>query len=470
MKRFVAVLITLSLVLCMVPLAGCSTAAYKEPVLLDLWHYYTGPQQDALNQLVSEFNDTIGAQQGIVVEAVSQGNVGQLTAALLASAENAVGSQEMPDIFAAYADTAHTIDQMGRVASLDSYFSKKEQAAYLPGYLEEGRIAADGALKIFPVAKSTELMILNKTDWDAFAAATGADVAQLATIEGVTRTAGQYYDWSGGKAMFGRDAMANYMLIGSMQLGHELFQVQNGQVTLGLDKPTMRRLWDNYYVPYLQGWFTHFGKFASDDIKSGDTIAFVGSTSGAAYFPQEVNKADNTSYPIDVLILPAPIFADGQPYAVQQGAGMVVAKSDSRTEQAAVTFLKWFTQPQQNLRFAFLGSYLPVTTAASSEQALDQYLEQHKDVKPVLAQALRVSIQTTATHQMYTNRAFTKGNDARKVLESSMSSRATADRQLLEEQIAAGTPREEALAVFLSEESFDSWYQSLCSQLQSLLG
>lgn len=44
--------------------------------------------------------------------------------------------------------------------------------------------------------------MLNKTDWDKFAADTGASLDSLSTVEGVTQTAAQYYEWSGGKAFF----------------------------------------------------------------------------------------------------------------------------------------------------------------------------------------------------------------------------------------------------------------------------
>ena len=79
----------------------------------------------------------------------------------------------------------------------------------------------DNALKIFPTAKSTEVFMLNRTDWDTFAAATGADIGKLSTIEGVTATAKAYYEWTDsltpevkddGKAFFGRDAVANYFI------------------------------------------------------------------------------------------------------------------------------------------------------------------------------------------------------------------------------------------------------------------
>ena len=71
-------------------------------------------------------------------------------------------------------------------------------------------------------------------------------------------------------------------------------------------------------MPMVQGHFGAYGKFRSDDVKTGDLIALVGSTSGAAYFPTQVTISDTESYQIETLVLPPPVFKDGSPYAVQQ--------------------------------------------------------------------------------------------------------------------------------------------------------
>lgn len=293
----------------------------KNPVTVEIWHYYNGPQKTAFDELVSQFNEGLGREKGIVVEAFSQGSVNELIAKVIDAADQKVGAGEIPDIFAAYADTAYQLDQKGLVASLDPYMTAEELEEYIPGYIVEGRFDQEGNLKIFPIAKSTEVFMLNKTDWDLFARDTGASLEELSTIEGVTDVARRYYEWSGGRAFFGRDAVANYMIIGSRQLGQEIFSVVNGKVTIQDDKEILRKLWDNLYVPHVQGWFAAYGKFRSDDIKTRDIIALVGSTSGAAYFPNKVNLSDTESYPVESLVMPAPVFKGGEAYAVQQGAG-----------------------------------------------------------------------------------------------------------------------------------------------------
>ena len=44
------------------------------------------------------------------------------------------------------------------------------------------------------MAKSTEIMMRKKTDWDTFAAATGAELSQLET--GVVQVSKTYYEWA----------------------------------------------------------------------------------------------------------------------------------------------------------------------------------------------------------------------------------------------------------------------------------
>ena len=61
--------------------------------------------------------------------------------------------------------------------------------------------------------------------------------------------------------------------------------MRDGEMTLQLDRKIMRKLWDCYYVPTVKGYFGSFGRFRSDDAKTGDIIALVGSTAGTTYFP-----------------------------------------------------------------------------------------------------------------------------------------------------------------------------------------
>lgn len=102
----------------------------------------------------------------------------------------------------------------------------------------------------------------------------------------------------------------------------------------------MRKIWEHFYVPYVKGYFRHVGQYRSDDVKLGEIIALVCSSSSAVYFPAEVTPVDGSPYPIEHLVLPLPNFDQTTPCAVQQGAGMAVTKSTEAEEYASVIFLK----------------------------------------------------------------------------------------------------------------------------------
>lgn len=462
-------------------LTGCSANSGKHvekpdpkhPVTITVWNYYNGAQMEAFESLVEEFNETEGEKQGIYVDAHSLGNVNELESSVLDAVKRKVGASELPNIFAAYADTAYAVDQLGYVVDIRPYLTEKEQSRFVESYLQEGAFSDDGSLKIFPVAKSTEVFMLNKTDWDRFAESTGASLRDLKTIEGITQTAQNYYEWTDsltpepndGKAFFGRDAMANYILTGARQLGVEIFSVKDGNVVLNFDHDVVRKIWDNYYIPFIKGYFGASGRFRSDDIKTGNLIAFVGSSSGSSFFPDEVILNDSERYPIEMEALESPRFENGENFAVQQGAGMVVTKTDEKSIYASVEFLKWFTQDDRNIRFSVASGYLPVTKEANDVDRICS--EMGEDTQSL--QVLRAAVNTVNHNQHYTMPAFANGTAARNILQYSLSDQAEADRQIVLERMQNGMSMEEATESFVSDDWFESWYQSVKTQLENLI-
>ena len=425
---------------------------------------------------MEEFNGSVGREKGIFVQGYSQGSVSDLETAVRDSISGKVGADEMPDIFSSYADTAYEVEQSGALANLSDYLDEEELEKYVDSYIEEGRIASDGTLRIFPTAKSTEIMMINRTDWESFAEASGASLEDLKTLEGVAATARAYYEWTDaqtpdvaqdGQAFYGRDAMANYFIIGMQQLGVEIFQVENGEITINTPREELRRLWENYYVPMVKGYFGAYGSFRSDDVKTGDLLAYTGSTTSAIYFPDQV-ELDDGSYDIDYIVMEAPVFEGGERVAVQQGAGMVVSKSDTKHEYAAVEFLKWFTQAENNLEFGSVSGYLPVLKEANSAEKLDQVIEQRGlSVAPKTYDCLTTIFKEMDSMTLYTNKSFKNGSAARKVLEYHLADQAAADRIKVETALAQGKSLEEASGDFVTEEAFEAWYQSFCDALTS---
>lgn len=483
MKFNKKVVICMIMILSML-LGGCGTSLgssvkkvkldLDNPTKVTIWHYYNGDQLEAFNKLIDEFNDSVGKKEGIYVEGANFGTVNELKEGIVAAVKHRTGAKAIPSIFAGYADTAYEVDKLGYVVDLKEYLTQKEQDKYIKSYIEEGEFSGDGSLKIFPTAKSTEIFMLNKTDWNKFAEATGADLNDLKTIEGVTKTAQAYYEWTDsqtkkkndGKAFFGRDAVANYFLIGAKQLGTEIFSVKDSKVTLNFDKEIIRKIWDNYYVPFVKGYFAASGKFRSDDINTGNILSFVGSSAGATFFPDEVIVDDTRSYPIDMEVLEAPKFEGGEDYAVQQGAGMAVTKTDDKQMYASVQFLKWFTEDERNIQFSVASGYLPVTKTANDVKKIAETTDLTENNElPIV----KVAIDTVNHNTLYTTKAFENGTDARNILEYAMSDKASADRKTVVKRLKKGESFDEAVKDFVSDSNFDTWYEATKAELEKLV-
>ena len=92
------------------------------------------------------------------------------------------------------------------------------------------------------------------------------------------------------------------------------------------------------------------------------------------------------------------------------------------------------------------------------------------DFSKSMDKVLTKAVETVNNNELYTTPAFEGGQDARSVLEYSMSDLADADRKAVQERIAAGQTMEAATEEFLTEEYFDRWYEDTLTKLQAYEG
>ena len=282
-------------------LGGCMAGDGKKeenekPVVVVLWHSYNAVAKGAFDDLVMEFNETVGMEQGIIVEPVGYGSSNELDDVLYASASHVIGSDPLPDIFSSYPDSAYRLDGIVPLVHLDDYFTEEELDAYRSEFLKEGVWEGDGIHRMIPVAKSTEILYLNETDWETFAGETGADKEMLKTWEGLAQAAGMYYEWSGGSPFLGMNAFNDFAALSAAQLGEGIRWTQDGP-EFNYSRDTARRVWDAYYVPHIKGWYES-RTYNQDGIKSGRLMAYIGSSAGAGFFPQLVIEDEKQSHPI----------------------------------------------------------------------------------------------------------------------------------------------------------------------------
>ena len=472
-SRKLCLVVAITLIFTMFTACGTEeeTLDPANPVTVVVWHHFSGAVQSAFETAIREFNETVGMDRGIFVQGYSAGTVSELAAAVRASIAGEVGSEKLPHIFTAFADTAYVAKQYGLLVDFQDYLSEAQQQEFFASFINGGRIGRNNELFLFPVAVATEIFMLNHTDWAPFASENNFSYGDLATMEDIKRVAQVYYDWSGGKAFFGRDQFANLFIIGSKQFGVELFDVDSaGQVTLNLDEQVMRRIWDYYYIPHIRGYFTAYSRFRSDDLRVGDILAYSGSTVSAAFFPDEI-RVEGESRPIDVKVLPMPVFQGGERVLVRQGANMVITQTTEAEQYASKVFVHWFTDPQQNISFAALSGHMPVRTAAMDYELIRATADEFDIVlTDATDQALRIAISEVKESTMYSMPAFQTATAARGVLYSHLRNKAIEDRATIVEMMANGVDREEAIAYFATDEKFRAWLADFEAELRAVIG
>lgn len=453
-------------------ITGCKSSSIldsENPTKIEIWTYYSGSQMQAFDDIVEEFNMTKGKEIGVIVNAESKGSISNLIQAINSSVNNEVGSEPLPNMLSGYLDMAYELEQKGMLADIDKYFSIDELAEYIDGYIEEGYFEENGNLKVFPIVKSSEVLIVNKKVWNEFSAQTGVSVEQLSTWEGITQISEKYYNWCG-KAFFGRDSEANYFIIGSKQLGKEIFEINDGEVTINLDKDIMKKFWDNSYVPYIKGYYEKNGKFRSDDAKTGDIVAWIASTASAVYLPEEVFVDDNNSYPMEVMILSVPNFENTEPYAVQQGAGIMITKADEKCQYASAEFLKWITEPEINIKFALNASYGPVRKNSNDIKIINSVIEENNiKISEPVKKTMEIMVNQAIDYNMFAGKTFKNANDARNVIEYSLSDKAIADRAEIEKMLENGISIDVAVELYDTQENFEQWLKNLEKELKLVI-
>ena len=200
---------------------GCGQKKKEDPVTVTLWHVYGGQAESPLNDLIDEFNETIGKEENIRVQVGSVTNTNTIHENVLASAFGDPGASKLPDMFVSYPKTVLAMPDDTELVDYYDYFTEEELNEFIPAFLEEGVIHE--RLSILPVAKSTEVMFINKTAFDRFAKETGAKIEDLKTWEGLFAMAEQYAAWTDnqtpdipddGKNFFVHDYHFNYFQVG----------------------------------------------------------------------------------------------------------------------------------------------------------------------------------------------------------------------------------------------------------------
>lgn len=166
-------------------LAGCGGSktllSAKDPTMLSIWHVYGEQADSPMNRLLTEFNDTVGKEKGILLNVTNMTNSAAIGGQLQDAKAGKPGALDLPDLFSAHPSDASALG-IETLVDWNDWFTAEDMAAYVPGFVQDGII--EGRQVVFPVSKSAQLIFLNGSQYARFAADTGAQLSTLATWDG----------------------------------------------------------------------------------------------------------------------------------------------------------------------------------------------------------------------------------------------------------------------------------------------
>lgn len=294
-----------------------------------------------------------------------------------------------PDHFAEYFSGNYILD-------LNDYIEAEnyDLSDYVESYLDENRISDDNDhLYGLPLNKSTEVLVYNKTVFDAMnynVPKSYADVEALckqilddckagkldniiAIAEGEKKPS-EYLE-KNLFVPFSYDSTDNAFITMCRQFGGEYTEREN--IMQGY------ALFDNEQVKaglaYFQGLSNQgyyavaesFGEsYASNAFKALKCLMTVGSSAGVGYNVPDGNK-------FEIGIAPIPYKDAEKKYVIQQGTNICILNQNTNEQRAAAWQLfKFLTSPEMTAEFCMAtGSYLPVRKSAYELDSYKDYLE-----------------------------------------------------------------------------------------------
>ncbi len=447
------------------------------PAVINIWTYYRGGQKKFFEAEIDEFNNTIGKEKNIIVKHKAFVSVDDINDNLIRSSQGDAGSHPMPDAFITYKGIGKRVNRNYKLINFEDYYTKEEIKEYVDDFINVGYIEEDNKNKLvmFPIAKSSDILLINNTEFVKFMNATDVEYEDLKKYESLVKVAEKYYLYTDsltpekddGKALFGIDSVPNYFFVSLKQLGVDMLTSENGNTVLNLSKENARKIWNNYYVPVVKGHAGKQGNFVSEDIKIGKLIVGLSYTTSASYFPKKT-YVDEVITEINLKVMHSPYMKDGSQFFINQGGGIFAVDTNEKKNKACIEFIKWITKKENNMNFTIRSSYFPVSKDSIKKDAISKY-EKENNIDDNIVQTLNIGITQFKSMQSYTPETVNGYEDIRLIIEKEFAQFAKKDAKDIKKRISNGEDYNVVLKHYLSDEYFDKWYESFTKKINFTL-
>lgn len=358
---------------CLTLLAGLGLAAAQTDYenvdpsgqAVTFWHNHSDEREVLLNEIIEEFNTS--NEYGITVSASNQGSYGDISQKMLPL----LNTDDAPDLVVAYQNNAATyqladslVDMTPLVESEAWGLNDDDLADFFPSFLEQDIFPTFADQRLgFPPNRSMEVLYYN-SDWLAelgydgppetpdefremacaaaeapFSAATGSDSSgYLVSVD-----ASNFASWTFG-------------------FGGDIYDYETNQYTY--DSPEAIEAYT-----FVQGLINDgcAGTFTEDfgdqtAFGSGTSLFTVGSSSGLPFYTSAVDEGAAFAWSVAAMPHVTP-----EPVQNIYGASVSMTKQTPESELATWLFVKYYTSPEVQARWAGASGYFPVRESVAVE-------------------------------------------------------------------------------------------------------
>ena len=358
MRKLTLIFITIALI-AITPLfaAGGKEEAKTEKVII--WHSAQGSNAEVFEEIAQTFNNTIGKDRNIEIEAIYQGKANDV----LTSVNAASGTGNLPDIAMMDATAATDMNHSQYLVTVDKLGIDTSDilACGISSYTSENGLLA------LPFNASALLYYYNKTLYDSVgvsAPRTLDDMVEVARKTGSKDVAA----FAGVPATFELST-----LIGAQNGLSYMLNNRNGH-----DGAATEVLFgkEGTYKEFLEKWKTVYDTGFYSPITSGVTAEF---TSGrcAAMLASSSNLAsviNSVSGEFEVGVAKVPMVNEQATGGTVISGGALFSFTDS---QAVKTVLEYLISPDVQAKWSEATGYVPVNTKAYETEAYKSFLEKN---------------------------------------------------------------------------------------------
>ncbi|HBG33499.1 MAG TPA: hypothetical protein DDW82_07325 [Acholeplasmataceae bacterium] len=422
---------------------GVPQTLTTNPITITLWHAMGEANRALLQKYANSFK-VLYPNVNIVIPS-GVGNYDTLKNNMI----NAIISDTMPNMVQSYPDHVAEYLNGNAVLSLNPYIYSAQWGLnnadalddIIESYLQENsQYDASGTYYSLPFNKSTEVMIYNKTAFDALdleepktwqdiiAAAPALKAYGDAIAEAKVRAANPSMSEyqltlliAAAKALIvpaAYDSPSNAFITFTRQFGGAYtsinFSTFQGQYLWRNNPNTtaaMQFLKDNKQVITLPEFWDQ--QYASTPFVNQQTFVTIGSSAGVRYNVPATNPS--TGSPLfDIAVGPVP-YNELQPNnkaAIQQGTNISLLNTGTDQEQlASWLFLKHITNTENTTDWAIISGYLPVRTSAYNSALYQSFLTTPTTAQVYLSMAANAAFKQSG--YMFYEPAFIGSSRAR---------------------------------------------------------